>query len=355
MLHSMARGSDEFEIGEGHLRTLRPYSALRPCVPGVEPHAAGPSGHRGRAAQCALAPRERVLGGTTPKSVSQLKGRIEMTGDEFERMARQVRAAAEAAGRALQPFVEQQRRLAEQLQPIMETSQRIAEAFQPFARQIQEMQARMSPFLEEIGRAFRDLPERNQKALRILAVNGWYVDPELSIPDLFEAADLFEGGATGRAHQKLCDHFDNRLDDIQRDICGRFLNRARVLKQAFDAHRRGEYALAIPVFLSQADGICQELVGVQLYARRNGMPELAAYLRIEDAMSFRASLLYPLVEPNPISAGSAERAGLSDLLNRHAILHGESFDYDTKLNSCRSVSLLAYVAWILDKRLDGAA
>ncbi len=243
-----------------------------------------------------------------------------MTGDEFERMAREIRAAAEAAGRALLPFVEQQQRLAAQLQPIVETGQRIAQAFQPFARQIQEMQERLAPLLDEIGRAFQELPERNRKALRILAANGWYLDPELSFPDLFDAADLFEEEATERAHQKLCDHFDNRLDAVQRDLCSRFANRAGILTPAFDAHRRGEYALTVPVFLSQADGICQELVGVQLYARRNGMPQLAAYLRVESTTPFRASLLYPLVERNPISAGPAERSGLADLLNRHAIL-----------------------------------
>lgn len=57
----------------------------------------------------------------------------------------------------------------------------------------------------------------------------------------------------------------------------------------------------------------------------------------------RMPLDRPVIAAEPLSVHS------------HAILHGESFDYDTRLNSCRSVSLLAYVAWILDKRLDGAA
>ncbi len=44
----------------------------------------------------------------------------------------------------------------------------------------------------------------------------------------------------------------------------------------------------------------------------------------------------------------ANRAQMADdILNRHAILHGESTTYDTRLNSCRAMSLLVYVAWVV--------
>jgi len=328
-----------------------------------------------------------------------------MTGDEFERMARGIRASVESAGcalqplvqqqqhlaaqmqpiaetghrivqalqpfvrqipeilesvgRALQPFVQQQQHLTAQMQAIVETGHRIAQALQPFVRQIQEMRERLAPFLDEVRRVsltfqkIPEIPERNRKALRILAVNGWYLDSEMPFPDVLEAADLFEAGTIERAHQNLCDHFDNRLSAIHRDLCSRFSKRSRILAQAFDAHRKCEYALAIPVFLSQADGICHDLIGVQLYERRNGIPRLAACLPVEKETPLGALFLYPLVSPNPISAGPAERSGLVDLFNRHTILHGESCDYDTRLNSCRALSWIVYVAWILERGQTG--
>ena len=244
--------------------------------------------------------------------------RVDVIGDEFDRFAREIRAVAEKAGRALQPLVEQQQRMAEQLRPVFDTGPLVA-----------ALRTRMAPFQDEIRRAFDALPERNRTALRVLATSGWYLEREMSYLTLFETADLFDAGETERAHQKLCDYFEDRLADIEGDICSRFAKRARVLTSAFEAHRREDYALSIPVFLAQADGICKELVGVQLYARRNGIPQLAASLEVEDSTPFRESLLCPLVEPNPISAGEKERAGLPDPLNRHAILHGDSFDYDT--------------------------
>lgn len=51
----------------------------------------------------------------------------------------------------------------------------------------------------------------------------------------------------------------------------------------------------------------------------------------------------------PISASQRERESVSNLLNRHAVLHGEAVDYDTRINSNRALSLLVYVAWVLQE------
>jgi len=74
---------------------------------------------------------------------------------------------------------------------------------------------------------------------------------------------------------------------------------------------------------------------------------LASELVLKDVTPLLKSLLTPLVEPMPISASADERAGLADALNRHAVLHGESVDYSSRLNSCRAISLLVYVSWVL--------
>jgi hypothetical protein len=34
-------------------------------------------------------------------------------------------------------------------------------------------------------------------------------------------------------------------------------------------------------------------------------------------------------------------------LNRHAVLHGESLDYDTRGNACRAMSYLRFVGWVI--------
>lgn len=63
--------------------------------------------------------------------------------------------------------------------------------------------------------------------------------------------------------EALAQYFEDRLDEIEASIAGRFPTREKVIRAAFSVHRRCEYELsipAIPVFLSQTDGICKEVV-----------------------------------------------------------------------------------------------
>jgi len=54
----------------------------------------------------------------------------------------------------------------------------------------------------------------------------------------------------------------------------------------------------------------------------------------------------------PISASEHERGDAFVGLNRHQVLHGESTQYGTEMNSLKAISLLNYVAHILTDRGD---
>ncbi len=288
-----------------------------------------------------------------------------MNSEELEELGAQIAASAAAAAKATQPLLAARQKLLAHMETMLQDQRSIAEALAPslhameqaqehFAQVLRpvivhfdEMQARLAPVFDQLAKAFHDLPPKQQRALELLASDGWYLDPNLGFNELFNIAHLFEEGHTDKARVLLCQHFDSRAQSIEAELVGRFPDRANLVKAVMRAHRGGEYALSIPVFLAQADGICGELMGVQLYARRDGKPLIAARLELDNCTPFLASLLYPLATPMPISAGVSERALLGDLLNRHAVLHGEAVNYDTHANSCRALSLLAYVSWIL--------
>ena len=65
------------------------------------------------------------------------------------------------------------------------------------------------------------------------------------------------------------------------------------------------------------------------------------------ADTYGAALLSPLAETLPIGASEYERPTGFDELNRHMVLHGESLDYGTKINSLKAISLINYVAHVL--------
>lgn len=203
---------------------------------------------------------------------------------------------------------------------------------------------------ESVARSIESLSPKTQVALMTLANNGWYMDPDLSIPAIFRIAEAFTPENVSEANDAMCEYFDGQIGHIEQRLTELVPERVRLLSAALSAHVRGEYALSIPVFLAQADGICHEITGVQLYGRDNGKPKLAKALRKQPISPFVLSMLSPIIEPAPISAGEKERLGMIDILNRHCVLHGESIDYDNRLNSCRAISLVGYVAWILQSR-----
>jgi len=300
------------------------------------------------------------LGGSFARVAEQTRPLADLHDQLVDRLRPMVNVHAQLAEQ-LRPVCEVHERLVDQLRPMMEfhdrlieqcrpLTEQLAQSFEPWVRQMADIQASLGPHLGQIERAFRELPARQQRALTTFALNGWYLDSELSLPDLWDIEGLFDAGDCESAHTRLCEHFDARLDKIEGDLVAQFPGRARLLKAAFKAHRQGDYALSVPPFLSQADGICDDILGEQLYARhQNGKPKIADRMSLDTASLIRAALLYPLTQPMPISANRLERAGKIDLLNRHAVLHGEALDYDTKINSCRALSLLVYVSWALKK------
>jgi hypothetical protein len=253
-------------------------------------------------------------------------------GPELQRMAMLVSQAHAEIGIAVK-----------QIAPVF---QQISEAGREFHRQI----APYLPALLRVAEELRELPERNRRITRMLAQHGWYIDPHATAADVEQWAEMLSEGPVDLAQERLCVHFDATAPLLLAQLVEEFPGRGGLLRSAFGAHARGDYACSVPLFLAQADGICFEIVNEQLYARRGGVPRLATVLRTIDEDFFLASVIAPLVEAMPLSAPASERKNLpSNILNRHAVLHGESLDYDTRLNSCRCVSLLGYIAWVFTR------
>ena len=136
------------------------------------------------------------------------------------------------------------------------------------------------------------------------------------------------------------------LNKYFRQLCNQILksnpNRVSILKQAFKAHKSKKYALSVPVFLSQADGICKEVTKYGLFFKEQKAPKTKAYVDALDNTSFFLGYLEPLRTLLPIIY-SDEYLEHNMKFNRHKILHGEDYNYDKELISLKAFSLLSYV------------
>jgi hypothetical protein len=205
----------------------------------------------------------------------------------------------------------------------------------------------LSPAFERLQEIFRELPSRTREALILLGRHGWYLDLEMPLPELWELERaLAEGDVTG-VDNALIEYYEGRVSDIEKSIVVRFPKRQKLIVAAFNAHRRQEYELSIPVFLAQTDGICKEVFNEYLFLKYDNKPRTAIYVEQVASDEFMAALLSPLAQTLPIGASERQRNEEFIGLNRHMVLHGESLNYGNKINSLKAISLINYVAHVL--------
>jgi hypothetical protein len=290
----------------------------------------------------------------------------------FQRMSEQVapalRQQQELLQRAIQPIMESREKLEQSIAAIsiqQERLQRIIGSNFPsvlttldlsalsqltgpilnFQRSIQEA---ISPIFEQLKKSFSELPPQTKEALLVLGAHGWYLDLDMPIPSLWELRDALVEGNTIEAGNALTKYFENRIDDIEKSIINKFPHRKELLSSAFSAHRRGEYGLSIPVFLAQTDGICKDVTKQYFFRTHKGKPQTAQFVEEIAADTLRAALLSPLAEDLPIAAPESKRSAGWNELNRHMVMHGESLDYGNKVNGLKAISLINYVAHVLN-------
>lgn len=216
-------------------------------------------------------------------------------------------------------------------------------------------------YLEEISRVIRrfvaELPPRYRAALVELAERGWYFDKEMAFLMPHTLAAVFaQKGAEDEAEALLVEHFRARLDAIEAAVCERFPRREKIVRSAMNAHRNGLFELSIPPLLAQVDGICKDTIGVEFFMRirkrreessEPPQPLAARYATLPRHTDWDAAWLSPLTSIGQVSKSESERGGDFVGLNRHQVMHGESVDYGTELNSLKAISLLNYVCQVL--------
>ena len=267
-----------------------------------------------------------------PEPEAHLKQWQEIVGRLRRQMAA-FRDTYEPLRKCIQPIVKAQETLQKAFEPILATQERwrritgaarlpqiVFSDLSPVAKRIIDFQkairASITPALLELHKTFQELPARTQEALLLLGQHGWYLDPEMSIPALWELRNTLAEGNIREAEAALVGYFEGKLIEIEKSITRKFPHRGHLIRSAIGAHRREEYNLSIPVLLAQTDGICKETVGQYLFFRQDKKPCTAIYLAEIATDAYMTALLSPLAKTLPISASEKERPEGFTALNR---------------------------------------
>lgn len=270
---------------------------------------------------------------------------------------RQHAAANEAFNSAMKGFQDSYVGVMDQLRPALS---KLPELLLQVGQWQKAILDRIAPVFAEMAVAFREMPPRLQSALMTLGGSGWYLDGELGLSELWELEGLLLGGEATKVDSMLTQHYEGRLQEIEDFLVKSLPRREKILRAAFAAHLRGEFELSVPVLLAQSDGACLDLTGYHFFIKESGKPKAARYVADVERDAFSIAMLIPLQRVLPINASESDRnrmvqdRGLPSWqeLNRHLVLHGESFDYGTQTNSLKAVSLINYLVGFLGKAND---
>ncbi len=206
---------------------------------------------------------------------------------------------------------------------------------------------------DEIKRALDAWPKHVEEVIKntagvvsTLARLGWF----LPAPSQLRAREMkavrsLRGKNNEEVEKFMCDLYEERLSIIHNSLCTRFPHRSEIIDQAFKAHIDELYALSVPVFLSQADGIFLELSGMEkgVFSRRSGVPFSKSFIDKMGLDEFMQIFLQPLCSTTALNANEEERLVNPFILNRHEVMHGLSTNYGNKTNSLKAISFLFFI------------
>lgn len=196
--------------------------------------------------------------------------------------------------------------------------------------------------LERLQKLIKELPERHISVAQYLLQNGWYFDDNFYISSINKLENLINNENFVEVEYLLINNFEERLSDIEILAIEENPKRKNIIKDIFIAHREEKYNLSIPTLLSQVDGICRDMFGEYLFMTSKNKPKTSIVVEKTTFSKLEQHIFSYLLTRTTVNYNSWQRAEHKNTneLNRHAILHGESVDYGTKINSLKSIALL---------------
>jgi hypothetical protein len=181
-----------------------------------------------------------------------------------------------------------------------------------------------------------------------LTQRAWFVSAETPVTVLRACEEAFADRNVSVVDESMAEFTDSRVDVVAEVAVRYFPARKLAVDSAFGAHRRGEYWCSIPLLLSQADGLCRDMLNAQLYSKTDrNRRQLDTALRPLSDQDTLAILLNALRISGPLNASFSEMTQYPGMLNRHEVFHGSSTVFGTRLNSLKSISLIDFLMTVV--------
>jgi hypothetical protein len=197
------------------------------------------------------------------------------------------------------------------------------------------------------------LTEHIGLVIRYYVMKGWFFDFEIPINRNFVEIALYD---TPIFESYMKKYFKGKIDEIEMMTINRFPSRSKIISKAIQSHRNGDYELAIPVLLTQIDGIFRELTKKEIFSAKDKRRAEKVFNKFDTKNVNKKVLtiaLTPLREYEILSASFNKSIKYPNIIARNPILHGYKTDYANETNGLKTISLLNYVVRVVYDILTG--
>ncbi|MGE0587714.1 MAG: hypothetical protein AB7O48_04015 [Cyclobacteriaceae bacterium] len=270
------------------------------------------------------------------KSLNEIANQLVQHQSHFARMVENI-------GKFVPPPIEYQKEVNKMMERVDGATKRIIEA----QKLLNGFRPKFS-INHEIFKSVLAEVESVPESIKLLAEQGWYVAFDMTVTELNRVSSLLKDNETDQVDYLLARTFDEELMSILKFLTESFPHRSEAIRQAIDAHSRQNYFLSIPCFFSQTEGICKEAIGVRFFKTENSVPVTAKWVEEYQAEGLFKALLEPLIVSGNVRGFQVKGSPVG--INRHDVLHGDSYDYgNDPVNSYKALSLLNYIGTVVTK------
>jgi len=195
------------------------------------------------------------------------------------------------------------------------------------------------------------LTSEDEELSRILSARGWWVlHRDINGPVKRELLRLGREEKTSEIDSYLCSLFaENDGARLTERITAWFkvpylADRKQIILESLEAHRAGKWTLTIPTLLPLIDGLMRRFRKEHLRPSKNPkramqVDKFAKYYQRNQTKLLGKSFTR-FMQEHVFATFDFNNGASPSSINRHAILHGEIFDYATEANSLRVILFL---------------
>ena len=230
----------------------------------------------------------------------------------------------------------------------------IQKALEPITRlneRVNEFIQDNPDFLNNLQDYLKNWPQYHKDSWVKLAEFGWYLNwyTPITIETVLTKDQNTLNGF-------MADHLNSEWDEITSKILTFYPERKHILETAFRLHQDKNYIACIPLFFSQIDGICAQVIGAFLFSEHERRQAEIQNIIAESDSVLSDVFLEVLNSETQFGASISKASSAKKALapNRNGILHGsrKHLDYGSEINSLKAFSLLAFIVFCFDKNKD---